>query len=506
MAYDNKGKSISNFIDPAVKSYLFKISLVGLLLIICTAFFSIGYYHFDEHYQIIEFVSFKLGLSPENSLAWEYGSKIRPWLQPAFYYQVAKIVEPFGITNPFTLALAFRLITGLLSWITLFLTAIWVVNSVKNPTLSKFFITILFTLCFIPYLSARTSSETFSGIFLTLGFLVTTIPKQFSKFSFLGRIKYLIAGLLFGLSIAARYQIGFGVFGFLIWMLFFDKSKCNSIFQISVGLLIPLTLGILVDHWGYGEWTFAPWNYYKANIIDGVAASFGVSPFWYYPILMVYHPMMPVNLLLLIGLITFWLRFFKHPITWITVFFIFFHSLVGHKETRFLFPILLLSLMAWFMAYQSILETPSYLSIKLRRFRFSKLFGFIILFNYVCLAFFALNNSEYNVTVRRHIYNNMPKDPIYVYGTSLFLRSAKFYEGPNYQEISLQSLNKVDIKTGFIATDTIPKAREIFEKYPQAKLVFRTLPAWTIKFNYFDWVSRTRIWSIILIPEEKNKH
>jgi hypothetical protein len=37
-----------------------------------SSIYSLGYYHGDEHFQIIEFMSYKLGLIPKESLPWEF--------------------------------------------------------------------------------------------------------------------------------------------------------------------------------------------------------------------------------------------------------------------------------------------------------------------------------------------------------------------------------------------------------------------------------------------------
>ena len=49
-------------------------------------FFSTGFQHFDEHFQILEFVNLKWGGIRGESLAWEYREKIRPWFQPWLFY------------------------------------------------------------------------------------------------------------------------------------------------------------------------------------------------------------------------------------------------------------------------------------------------------------------------------------------------------------------------------------------------------------------------------------
>ena len=58
--------------------------LFGLILHFIGAYFSGGYYSADEHYQIIGPLE-KL-LQIDNTLTWGFEYRIRPWLQPYFYF------------------------------------------------------------------------------------------------------------------------------------------------------------------------------------------------------------------------------------------------------------------------------------------------------------------------------------------------------------------------------------------------------------------------------------
>ena len=69
--------------DPEWRRCVAKWAAVSLFLISVAAYFSYGFYHLDEYYQILEYTSFKLGKTPAAELAWEYHCQSRPWMQPA---------------------------------------------------------------------------------------------------------------------------------------------------------------------------------------------------------------------------------------------------------------------------------------------------------------------------------------------------------------------------------------------------------------------------------------
>src|SRR3954466_14998143 len=90
------------------------ILLMAMLWYSMTAYFSVGYYHPDEHYQIIEFAGILDGTNTAQDLAWEYKAQIRPSLQPIICYSIFKICDFFNITNSYDKGFVLRLITGLL--------------------------------------------------------------------------------------------------------------------------------------------------------------------------------------------------------------------------------------------------------------------------------------------------------------------------------------------------------------------------------------------------------
>ncbi len=45
---------------------------MSLVLIAIAAYFSYGFFQFDEHYQVVELVGLKLGKTPKTELPWEF--------------------------------------------------------------------------------------------------------------------------------------------------------------------------------------------------------------------------------------------------------------------------------------------------------------------------------------------------------------------------------------------------------------------------------------------------
>lgn len=249
----------------------------GLLLLIhiVTAFFSLGTFHCDEHFQIIEFVGYKLGWVPASGLAWEYSSQIRPWIQPFLYFLPVKLLVQLGVQSPSTLELVMRIMSGTLGWSALAILSRSLFIFL-NRTSRAFWIVFLFSsFFFFSQFHVRTSSESMSSAFLMFAFAQALSLSVDS-------LKYFSVGCLLGLAFESRYQTAFAGFGLAAWVFFSTTKKRRCFVFGTLGGLLVLLLASFVDRWGYGSWVFPSYRYATVNIIEGKAATFGVSPWWEY--------------------------------------------------------------------------------------------------------------------------------------------------------------------------------------------------------------------------------
>ena len=191
--------------DSALRRSLLLLAAVTLV----TAWFSVTFYFPDEHYQILEFVSYKLGATRAADLPWEYSARIRPWLQPLLYFLVAKPLTLLGVTDMFTLAFMLRLLTGLFSLTALAVFARAVLATIEGEEEKRAFIGYLPLFGFLPYLFVRTSSETFSAAFFALGLAVAMGGISARRLA--------LAGLFCGLAFESRYQTGLMGLGIFAW-------------------------------------------------------------------------------------------------------------------------------------------------------------------------------------------------------------------------------------------------------------------------------------------------
>jgi len=310
---------------------LFKGFLAISLLYALAAYFSSGFYHWDEYFQILEFTAYKWGKTDASSLAWEYEAAMRPWLQSFLIY-------PGKVIGPHLTVFLARLITGqiflllLLKW--------YFVTREKFQLENTTYFLGTFLLWFFPTLLVRYSSETLSALFI-MAFLISYIQDSRSH------LNHVLMGIFAALAFWCRYQVGIFLFFPLFHIIFLKRNWYTSL-ALAISFLIVCSLMIGVDSWGYGSLTFTPYNYFYQNIILKKTSQFGVNAWWDYLKWIIARPTPLIGIPLIIATFFFMKENRKSALAWGILAFIVIHHFIPHKELRFLFPLLpLIPLILW---------------------------------------------------------------------------------------------------------------------------------------------------------------
>lgn len=401
------GSVFSVFRDPWARKWLW----LAFALNLAAAYFSWGFHQFDEHFQILEFANYRLGNSPASDLPWEFETRIRPWFQPSVVVMLAKMFD-----DPFVLVSVLRFISAVLGWLsTVFIASccsVWF----KNERLRRWAILGSCFLWFFPYLHARPSSEGWSASLFFLGFipLVMSIRQHRSKGN-ASRLRLpaweaLLCGALLGLAFESRFQVGVMVAAGGLWVLRYGRLTWRSVAFLGAGLLAAILLGTGLDAWGYGTVTLAPWNYIDQNLIQNRAADNGVSPWWHYFGQVVTKGLPPLSLVLLAGVLLSWILRPRSSLTWVTLSFFLVHVLIGHKEFRYLFPILPAVPIQAAMAVQALGDRGIHWRpvSRIGKLVTRSFVGLLLVMNFAALAVLSFLPPRLEVVVYRKIYENSP--------------------------------------------------------------------------------------------------
>lgn len=306
------------------------ISVLAFIVYIITAYANYGYHHADELFQIIEYAGLKSGTFTP-LVAWEYDVQIRPMLQPAICLAFLELFAMLSVSDPYVQALVMRLFAAVISFVAILIFVRTTSSRIRNPRHRTVYLALSLLMWYVPYIACRFSSETFGAVFLMFAMSIYFSQKE-------GLAYRILLGVCLALSFIFRFQMGLAIFGFGLWALLIDKRGWKYFVVPVLSFAVAyLLLGIGVDSWFYGDFVFAPYKYVKVNA-EVSADRFGSSPWWFYLYNLVSYPSYFVGIPLALAIIYLLVRNPKNPYLWCFIPFLIVHSLIAHKEIRFLFP------------------------------------------------------------------------------------------------------------------------------------------------------------------------
>ncbi|MCC6186717.1 MAG: hypothetical protein IT256_06155 [Chitinophagaceae bacterium] len=141
-----------------------RIIFIAILAHTICAWFSLGFHHPDEHYQLLEFANYKLGHTPLEKLPWEYPSEMRPGLQPLMVYLLLKPYYALGFTDPYSFATLLRFISAAMAFYTAWAFHQAIKGQIKTLFLQNVHLVLSLLGWGLVYLHVRFSSENWSAI------------------------------------------------------------------------------------------------------------------------------------------------------------------------------------------------------------------------------------------------------------------------------------------------------------------------------------------------------
>jgi phosphatidylinositol glycan class B len=476
-----------------------RLRLTGIIIFAITAWFSAGYFHPDEQFQLLELTNWKLGATPAGDLSWEFGAHIRPALQPTVAFCIIQGMNGLGLSDPFIQAFVLRLLSGLLALFVFYkLSNLLVADFTFPNTVFGLFAACLF-LWFMPFLSVRFSSENWSAwAFLAALFLILKHHAQ----PVLAPRVLLGAGLLLGLSFFFRFQIAFAIIGLGVWLWIIRKLPVINWLWLFAGGLTGLAIGFLVDRWFYGAWVCTPWAYFNHNMLQGIlhdkVAMFGLQPWWFYFTESILKGIPPLSLVLLGAIIWGWYRQRAHVLTWVFTSFLLAHIAIGHKELRFLFPMLFPVL---FLAASGL--EPWY--ARWRKQRAIRISGYtILIINGLLWIYSCTQPQGLYIPYYKYLYAEANKKPVQLWVEKedpyrLVGLQSNFYKPANIQLKVVDDFNSLQNTPAPTDTTRLLLHRRLRFEAPQGlqvERVYSYLPDWLMQYDFNQWQERSAVWSI----------
>jgi GPI mannosyltransferase 3 len=402
---------IFELIKPVQKSKkLMLIVAAGFILQLITSIRAIGVSSMDQHFQIIEFSSYQLGLESAGTYNTELKSKLRPTLQIYLFSAYYLACTSIGLDDPYIQLTILRLITGVLMFIIFTLVTLWYCRN-SPPGILLWVLLLLNFSWILPYTRTLFSSEMMSG----LAFFGTMAWYQYNSEDKKNTLmRSLLAGFFLSLAFYFRFQTGFFIAGFGLWLLFVEK-KYKSWLPMIAGFLAGCILNTFLDYRFYGEWAVTPYNYFEFNILQDGASNFGKSSVLrYLGLLLAVIPAPLFSFILLYYIFKASFKEYRNPVFLSIILFIIGHSLVPHKEERFLYPFFnLLPVMAGtaLVAFHNYYDSCKPLVKKLLNITI----GFTVVLNGIALLVFTMVPYSQTIEFAKRVHNQFKQKNAVIY-------------------------------------------------------------------------------------------
>lgn len=310
------------------------------------AIFSQGYGMHDDHFLIVEAAaSWVDGFDYNNWLPWNKPEGSSPEGHSFTYvglnFLLFYILKGVGIVDPKVLMLINRMVHALLSVLTVYF-GFRITERLSNRSNAVTVGWLLALTFVIPFLSVRNLVEMACIPFIVWGAWLFLKEGNW-KTTF-------CAGLVIGMAVSFRYQVGVFAIGLALYALMHGRFKQLISYCLGVLFLFCITQG-LVDYliWGY---PFAEMlGYVVYNLNEGTGYSPNSNSLMYIEVLMGCL-LFPLGLLMGIG-------YFRSAKKFLVLFlpsllFLLFHSLYPNKQERFILPILPIFIILGVVGYHSL--------------------------------------------------------------------------------------------------------------------------------------------------------
>lgn len=304
--------------------YLWMFLAIGLLLRIVVFLLFPSIYYPDEIFQSQEAahrLAFGTGV-----ITWEYRLGVRSWVLPTLIAGIMKCTAwlssgssgyIFGVCLFFSL-LALTVIWFSFSWCRQYL-------GMQYALLAGFTTAIWYELI---NFGPRTLNELVAGNLLLPAIYLGSLKQHQAPES---KWRLLLIGLLLGLTVSLRIQFGPAVLLAGLWIMFRDwKTRA---LPVTTGILVVVLIFGFVDFitWSYPFYSY--YSYISINLLHHQADRWGTEPWCYFFLKLLIHTG-PMAMFAIVGIR-------RAPILgWICLAVMLPHLLIGHKEYRFIYPVL----------------------------------------------------------------------------------------------------------------------------------------------------------------------
>ncbi|KAG8372474.1 hypothetical protein BUALT_Bualt12G0069900 [Buddleja alternifolia] len=316
---------------------LTKIFMLCLVTRIINSLLVQTYFNPDEHWQALEVahrITFGYG-----HLTWEWKKGIRSYLHPVLFAALYKVLAFFRLDTPWFMTRAPRMLQSVFAAVgDLYLFKFSRV--LFGDMVAKWTLFAELTNWFMFFCITRTLSNSLETVLTIVSLYYWPCMRVSSSTVTSGSRRYALAVAALACAIRPTSAITWIYVGLLELFLSSDMLKFVALEVVSIGGLV-LGLTFLLDHQIYGSWVNVPLNFLKFNFLSSGGDYYGTHP-WHWYLTQGFTVMIFTYLpFSLAGVIISKQWKVSGLIAWVLGA----YSLLGHKEFRFVLPVLPMALM-----------------------------------------------------------------------------------------------------------------------------------------------------------------
>jgi len=308
----------------------------------------------DEIFQSLEQahrVVFGYGFVP-----WEFQDGARSWLFPGAFATLWKVAGTLGVHSGMVLVLLAKLSMVAIALVGVYAT-IRIAERLGGPTAGVLAGLMAATFPASLIFGHRCMTEMASGSVLALAVWLWLEGERRRMF---------LAGLLTSLAIFLRYQNALVAIGLLLALL--ASARRREAITFVAGGAVGLLGGEILDWITWGSPFHSLRAYLRYNLLQGRSADYGVSS-WSYYLETAWSSTGVSSLAIATGVIAAWSR--ARALVAVAIGFVAVHSLIAHKEYRFVMPVVPLLLALSAVGLQTLLarwkDAPPFAADRWRR-------------------------------------------------------------------------------------------------------------------------------------------
>ncbi|MEO8590685.1 MAG: hypothetical protein ABI432_15020, partial [Flavobacteriales bacterium] len=186
-----------------------------------------------------------------------------------------------------------------------------------------------------------------SGLFVLMG-LTIVLPESRDRW-WAAR-----AGVLLTIAVWIRPPVALIALGLFLWMRLVRKDGWRDLLLLIAGAATAMILSIGIDSLFYGTPTCSILRFAQVGFVGDPNHVFDTLPWYYYLPWLVKYAIPPIGLCLLLAMaILLWKRP-RHFLVWSVLPFLLIHSILPHKEVRFLYPLADLAPLLLVLGYEEL--------------------------------------------------------------------------------------------------------------------------------------------------------